>query len=47
MDRYLAEFDFRYHVRKIKDVERLVEAARQTAGRRLRYNDPMSGEGRT
>jgi transposase-like protein len=37
LDRYLAEFDFRYSNRKIKDGERTVRAIEQTTGRRLRY----------
>jgi hypothetical protein len=37
LDRYLAEFDFRYNSRKEKDGERTVKAIRQTTGRRLMY----------
>jgi transposase-like protein len=35
--RYLAEFDYSYNTRKIKDGERMVRAIQQTAGKRLMY----------
>ena len=38
LDRYLAEFDYRYSTRKLKDGERTVRAIRQTTGRRLTYS---------
>ncbi len=40
LDRYLAEFDYRYSTRKLKDGERTEQAIRRTAGRRLRYEEP-------
>jgi transposase-like protein len=41
LDRYLAEFDFRYNHRKVSDGERTERAIRQVAGKRLRYRDPV------
>jgi transposase-like protein len=41
LDRYLAEFDYRYSTRKIKDGERTEQAIQQTAGKRLRYKEPV------
>lgn len=40
LHRYLAEFDYRYTTRKVKDGERTVKAIRQTAGKRLMYQRP-------
>lgn len=40
LDRYLAEFDYRYSNRKVKDGERTVRAIEQVAGKRLRYRKP-------
>ena len=37
LNRYLAEFDFRYNTRKDKDGERTVKAIRKSAGKRLTY----------
>jgi transposase-like protein len=37
LDRYLAEFDYRYSNRHVKDGERTVQAIAQTTGRRLTY----------
>jgi transposase-like protein len=37
LDRYLAEFDFRYSSRKISDTQRTARLMGQTAGRRLTY----------
>lgn len=37
LDRYLAEFDFRYNTRKISDSERTVLALAGSEGKRLRY----------
>jgi transposase-like protein len=39
LDRYLAEFDYRYNSRKEKDGERTKEAIRRVAGKRLTYQD--------
>ncbi len=44
LDRYLAEFDYRYSTRKLKDGERTEMAIRKTAGKRLRYDEPMQEE---
>lgn len=40
LHRYLAEFDFRYNTRKIKDMERTVLAVRGGEGKRLTYHQP-------
>jgi transposase-like protein len=37
--RYLAEFDYRYNTRKIKDGERMVRSIQQVAGKRLMYSE--------
>jgi transposase-like protein len=37
LHRYLAEFDHRYNLRKVKDGERTVVAIRRMAGKRLMY----------
>jgi len=39
LDRYLAEFDYRYNTRNDKDGERTKEAIRRVAGKRLSYKD--------
>mgnify|MGYP001162076322 CR=1 FL=1 len=39
LDRYLAEFDFRYNTRDLKDGERTIKAIKQTTGKRLHYRD--------
>lgn len=39
LDRYLAEFDFRYNARHVTDSERTVRALSQTGGKRLRYRE--------
>src|SRR5439155_10225193 len=39
LDRYLAEFDFRYSTRKIEDAERTEKTIRRAAGKRLTYKD--------
>jgi transposase-like protein len=44
LDRYLAEFDYRYTTRKMKDGERTELAIRKFAGKRLLYEDPTEGE---
>lgn len=41
LDRYLAEFDYRYSTRKLKDGERTEMAIRKAAGKRLRYDEPV------
>jgi len=40
LNRYLAEFDFRYNTRHLTDVERTVEAAKGIVGKRLTYRRP-------
>ncbi len=40
---YLAEFDYRYNTRKVKDGERTVTAIRQVAGKRLMYQESTGG----
>jgi transposase-like protein len=42
LHRYLAEFDFRYNHRTIRDEERMVEAVRGGEGKRLTYHQPHS-----
>jgi transposase-like protein len=42
LDRYLAEFDFRYSTRKLSDTQRMARLMGQTAGRRLAYR-PLTG----
>jgi len=44
LDRYLAEFDFRYTTRKDSDTVRMVQMIDQVAGRRLTYR-PLIGQG--
>jgi hypothetical protein len=44
LDKYLAEFDYRYNTRKIVDGERTEQAIQQTAGKRLRYKEPVKTE---
>ncbi|MCG3117120.1 MAG: IS1595 family transposase [Candidatus Manganitrophus sp. SA1] len=39
LHRYLAEFDFRYNARKIKDGERTLEAIKGVEGKRLKLKD--------
>lgn len=43
LDRYLAEFDFRYSTRKISDAERVRELAGRMGGRRLSYRPLVDG----
>lgn len=43
LDRYLAEFDYRYSTRTLSDSERMVGLIEQTGGRRLSYK-PLTGE---
>lgn len=40
LNRYLAEFDYRYSTRKLKDGERTELAIQRTTGKRLRYEEP-------
>jgi transposase-like protein len=40
LHRYLAEFDFRYNMRKITDMERTIAAVRGGEGKRLTYHQP-------
>lgn len=42
LDRYLAEFDFRFSTRKLSDTQRMARLMGQTAGRRLSYR-PLTG----
>lgn len=44
LDRYLAEFDFRYNTRKVKAGARTKQAIEQTTGKRLRYKEPTETE---
>ena len=44
LDRYLAEFDYRYTTRKMKDGERTELAIRKATGKRLLYEDPTDAE---
>jgi len=41
LNRYLAELDFRYNSRKVKDGERTVLAIQQTTGKRLQYREAV------
>jgi transposase-like protein len=41
LERYLAEFDFRYSTRKLSDTQRMQRMIRQATGRRLSYNRIM------
>jgi hypothetical protein len=45
LNRYLGEFDYRYGTRKVKDGERVEEAIRRVAGKRLTYRKPASDDG--
>ena len=42
LNRYLAEFDFRYNTRKMQDGERTLLAIRKAEGKRLRYREPAT-----
>ncbi|MGH2503208.1 MAG: IS1595 family transposase [Ktedonobacterales bacterium] len=44
LNRYLAEFDYRYNTRKNKDGERTMRTIRQAAGKRLHYQEPVASE---
>jgi transposase-like protein len=41
LPRYLAEFDFRFNLRKVKDGERTLEALKGFEGKRLLYKTPV------
>ena len=43
LDRYLAEFDYRYNTRGEKDGTRMVEAIKKVNGKRLQYKDLIAG----
>ena len=43
LDRYLAEFDYRYTTRKLSDSARMVKLIEQTGGRRLTYRPLTEG----
>jgi transposase-like protein len=43
LDRYLAEFDFRWNARHVSDSRRTIAALSQTEGKRLKYRDSTSG----
>ena len=43
LDRYLAEFDFRYSTRKLTDTQRVYRLMGQVAGRRLAYRPLTNG----
>lgn len=44
LHRYLAEFEFRYNNRELRDGERVIAAIEAADGKRLRYRDPVDGE---
>ena len=44
LHRYLAEFDFRYNYRKVKDTERSLAAIKRVSGKRLKYWDTKPEE---
>jgi transposase-like protein len=45
LDRYLAEFDFRFSTCKLSDTERIGRLVGQVAGRRLTYRTPACKDG--
>jgi transposase-like protein len=45
LDRYLAEFDFRFSTCKLSDTERIGKLVGQVAGRRLTYRKPVCRDG--
>lgn len=47
LHRYLAEFEFRYNHRELRDGERVVAAIEAADGKRLRYRDPVDSKGIT
>ena len=42
LDRYLAEFAFRWNHRRVSDGDRTIAVLRGIAGKRLYYKDPIS-----
>jgi len=42
LHRYLAEFEFRFNRRHLRDGERVIEAIQAAEGKRLRYRDPVN-----
>ncbi len=45
LDKYVAEFEFRYNERKTSDGTRAAKAIEMTAGKRLMYKNPVSKKG--
>lgn len=43
LDRYLAEFDYRYNTRGEKDGIRMIEAIKKSNGKRLQYKELIAG----
>lgn len=43
LHRYLAEFSFRYSLRKESDYERMARLVRRVGGKRLMYLEPVPG----
>jgi len=41
LQRYLAEFDYRYNMRKVTDGERTARTMHRVAGKRLMYRDSL------
>ncbi len=44
LDRYLAEFGFRYDNRRVEDVVRASLALKQTKGKRLMFREPIGSK---
>jgi len=44
LNRYLAEFDFRYSTRKVSDTERMAMVGGQVGGKRLTYRTPACSD---
>lgn len=47
LDRYLAEFDYRYSTRAASDGDRMADLIRRSGGRRLTYDDLVGRDGDT
>jgi transposase-like protein len=47
LHRYLAEFEFRWNNRSLRDGERVVAAIEAADGKRLRYREPVNSKGVT
>lgn len=47
LQRYLAEYEFRYNGRRLSDGERTVAAIQAADGKRLRYREPVENAGVT